>query len=150
MIELRNLILNTIKIIKERPRKPLARDLFPVDETAYYNELEDWLKAVDVVGDLFIDIVNNMEAMIDDLEEGINDQCDVYDNLTDDELQFHRMVDKTFTTYMKFMERLVASKNLPVIEELNETVGLLIAEVDNPNRNIPNTILEAFEEKDNE
>ena len=98
MIELRNLILNTIKIIKERPRKPLARDLFPVDETAYYNELEDWLKAVDVVGDLFIDIVNNMEAMIDDLEEGINDQCDVYDNLTDDELQFHRMVDKTFTT----------------------------------------------------
>ena len=60
------------------------------------------------------------------------------------------MVDKTFTMYMKFMEKLVANKNLLAIEELNETVGLLIAEVDNPNRNIPNTILEAFEEKDNE
>ena len=41
MIELRNLILNTIKIIKERPRKPLT------NQADYYDELEDWLKNTD-------------------------------------------------------------------------------------------------------
>ena len=144
MIELRNLILNTIKIIKERPHRPLT------NQADYFNELEDWLGAIDVVGDLFIDVVNNMEGMMDDLQEAIDHSCNEYDNLTDDELQFHQMVDKTFTMYMKFMERLVESKNLLAIEELNETVGLLKTELDNPNHSIPNAILEAFEEKDNE
>ena len=83
-------------------------------------------------------------------EEVHGEKCDAYENMNPEEEHFHLTVDNTFTKYMMFMEKLIADKDIVNIERLGQHVGLLIDELEDPNHNIPNTILEAFEEKDNE
>ena len=132
MNRLRELMINTIDAVKNKQE--------------FRNE-DEWMQHLHTIADLLIDEVAEMDQMFAELHD---DKCDVYENMNPEEEHFHLSVDNYFTKYMMFMEKLVADKDIVTIERLGQHVGLLIDELEDPNHNIPNTILEAFEEKDNE
>ena len=129
---LRELMINTIDAVKNKQE--------------FRNE-DEWMQHLHTIADLLIDEVAEMDRMF---EEVHGEKCDAYENMNPEEEHFHLTVDNTFTKYMMFMEKLIADKDIVNIERLGQHVGLLIDELEDPNHNIPNTILEAFEEKDNE
>ena len=132
MNRLRELMINTIDAVKNKQE--------------FRNE-DEWMQHLHTITDLLIDEVAEMDQMFAELHD---DKCNAYENMTPEEEQLHVTVDNMFTKYMMFMDKMVNNGNLIAIEQLSEQLGAVIDNLEHPDHNIPNTILEAFKENNNE
>ena len=129
MNRLRELIINTITAVNNR---------------------DDW-EHLDALTDLLIKEVNEMDRMFAELHDDVDvESCDAHKNMTPEEEEIYIKVDNLFTRFMLFMDGRVNTSNLIAIEQLSERVGAVLDDLEHPDHNIPNIILEAFEEKNDE